>query len=273
VQARSMIKPVAMVATGGLLVAVAVAGTRAAGGLEVEFRPFLWRPGGVVEVVLLAAAALCLPLLIVGMVLRRREQKESESGELEWLRRLVFLAVLVASVLVLQELLPTLDEDAAGRDAESVETGTGPAEVIFSSWTAVLTAVLAVGALAMVWWRRRVGPASGPSLPGGDDRDAAVARAGRVALDRQWDDPRAAVVGCYAAMEDVLAAAGSARLRAETPLELLQRTVTEGRLAPGPGRRLTELFLTARYSSAPVTSGDVAEARQALRTVETGNMS
>jgi hypothetical protein len=271
VRAGSMIKPVAMVATGGLLVAAAVAGTRAAGGLEFELRPLVSVPGDDVEVVLLAAAVLCVPLLIVSMFLRRRAQRESEGDEFGWLRRLVLLAVLVASVLVLRELLPALDEGAGTSDTESADTGTGPAEVIFSGWTAVLAAILAMSALAMLWWRRRVEPAAGPQATGGEDNDGAAAtRAGRAALDRQWDDARAAVVGCYAAMEDVLEAAGGARRRAETPEELLHRAVTEGHLAPGPGRALTELFLTARYSSAPVASADVAVARQALRTVETG---
>ena len=129
---------------------------------------------------------------------------------------MVLLAVLVASVLVLRELLPALDE-GRDSDAESAETGAGPAEVIFSGWTAVLAAILAMSALAMLWWRRRVEPAAGPQATGGEDNDRAAAPAGRVALDRQWDDPRAAVVGCYAAMEDVLEAAGGARRRAETP--------------------------------------------------------
>jgi hypothetical protein len=172
---------------------------------------------------------------------------------------------------VLRELLPALDEDAATSETEAAEMGTGPAEVIFSGWTAVLAVILAMSALAMLWWRRRVEPAAGPQATGGEDNDrTAAARAGRVALDQQWDDPRAAVVGCYAAMEDVLEATGGARRRAETPEELLHRAVAEGHLAPGPGRALTELFLTARYSSTPVTSADVATARQALRTVETG---
>ena len=47
-----MIKPVAMVATGGLLVAAAAVGTRAAGGLELEFRPLLDIPSDVLGIVL-----------------------------------------------------------------------------------------------------------------------------------------------------------------------------------------------------------------------------
>ncbi len=175
-RAGSMIKPVAMVATGGLLVAAAVAGTRAAGGLEFELRPLVSVPGDDVEVVLLAAAVLCVPLLIVSMFLRRRAQRESEGDEFGWLRRLVLLAVLVASVLVLRELLPALDEDAGTSDTESADTGTGPAEVIFSGWTAVLAAILAMSALAMLWWRRRVEPAAGPQATGGEDNDRAAAR-------------------------------------------------------------------------------------------------
>jgi hypothetical protein len=79
-----------------------------------------------------------------------------------------------------------------------------------------------------------------------------------------------AVVDCYAAMEEVLAASGTSPRRAESPEELLERAIAEGRLAAGPGRRLTDLFLVARYSSAPVTTDDVAAGRAALSSIEPG---
>lgn len=266
---RSFVKPVAAVAAFGLLVAVAVVGTRALSGVQLDAQPLRPFSIGAFEVVLLVAAVLCLPLLVVSMVLNRQARRAAPRGEFEWLQRLVFLAVLIGSVLVLQQLLFSADDEGPGADSGTVDSGAGPAEALWSGWTAALAGALAVGALAVMWWRRHAAPAANPRRDRSDiGTDSAAARAGRVVLDRQWDDPRAAVVGCYAAMESVLADAGSARRRAETPEELLDRTVAEGRLAPGPGKRLTELFLTARYSSAVVTSGDVAAARQALRTVE-----
>lgn len=269
-QARAMIKLTAMVAAGGLLVAVAVTGTRAMADLDVEFRPVLAVPDGAIQLVILAAAVLCLPLLIVGMVLRRRARRAEQSGDVEWLRRLVFLAVLVASVLVLRELLPTNPEEGTTTDAGTGEAQEGPADVLFSGWTAVLAATLAAAAGIILWWRRHtINRTHGPSAATPRDDTAAV-RAGQAALDQPWEDPREAVVACYAAMEQVLAETGSARRRAETPEELLQRAIGEARLAPTPGRALTGLFLAARYSSASVTAADVAAARDALRSIETG---
>jgi Domain of unknown function (DUF4129) len=271
VRTRSKIKPVAMVATGGLLVVIAVTGTRALGRLDVEFRPLLALPGDAFQVVLLAAAVLCVPLLIVGMILRRRVRQAEERRELEWLQRLVFLAVLVAAVVVLRELLPTDVNDDTASDADLGRARAGPADVLWSSRTAILAVVLAATAVVMLWWRRHHACVPLRAAPGaGGDHDTAAVRAGEAVLDRAWDDPRAAVVGCYAAMEEALAETGDARGRAETPLELLQRAIAEGRLAAEPGRQLTELFLTARYSSAPMTSADVVAAREALGSIGAG---
>ena len=271
-RARSMIKPVAVVAAGALLVALAVIGTRAMNGLEFEFRPLLpMRGGNVVEVVILAAAVMCLPLMIVGMILRRREQKAEEGGNLAWLRRLVFITVVFAAVIVLRELLPTEAEQDAATDADLGRTRDGPADVLWSSGTAIFAVVLVAAAAMVLWFRRHLGRETVRVASGADiDDDSAAVRAGRAVLDREWDDPREAVVSCYAAMEEVLAESGNPRGRAETPEELLQRAISDGRLAPNPGRRLTELFLTARYSSVTLTRADVAAAREALRSIEPG---
>jgi Domain of unknown function (DUF4129) len=170
---------------------------------------------------------------------------------------------------VLRELLPTGGEDSAATDADLGRAGGGPADVLWSSGTAVLALLLAAAAVMVLWWRRhlvrdRVREASSTDI---DDAARAV-QVGRAALDRDWNDPRAAVVGCYAAMEEVLADSGSPRGFAETPEELLQRAISDGRLAPAPGRRLTDLFLAARYSSTTMSSADVAAAREALRSIE-----
>ena len=268
---RSGIKPVAVLATGGILVAVAVIGTRALAGLEVQARPLLTLPGNAFEIVLLAAAVLCLPLLVVGMMLRRRARRSGERRELEWLQRLVLLAVLIASVVVLRELLPTEADRDTATDTGGRQAQGGAADVLWSGWTAVIATLLAAGALAVWWWRRRLDHGSARAATEADtDRDAEAVRAGRVVLDRLSDEPRAAVVGCYAAMEEVLAETGDPRGHAETPDELLQRAIAGGRLAPEPGRRLTELFLTARYSSAAVTAADVIAAREALASIAAG---
>ncbi len=269
-RARSTIKPVAMVATGGLLVVLAVMGTRAAGRLDLEFRPLLAEPGEVFQVVLLAGAVLCIPLLIIGMILRRARRAD-QGRDREWLQRLVFLAVLVASVVVLRELLPTDAEQGAASDADLDRAREGPADVLWSGRIGVLAVVLAAASVAVLWWRRHLVHDPVRAAAGAEpDHETDAVRAGRAVLDDEWDDPRSAVVGCYAAMEEVLAETGGPRGRAETPEELLQRAIVERRLAAKPGRRLTELFLTARYSSASVSAADVAAAREALGSLEAG---
>ncbi|MGH8890045.1 MAG: DUF4129 domain-containing protein [Acidothermaceae bacterium] len=95
----------------------------------------------------------------------------------------------------------------------------------------------------------------------------AAADAGADAM-RDVADPRAAIISCYAAMEHVLAGAGIRRLVAETPGDLLARSVELG-IAPRAARRLTELFLEARYSTHPMSEGDRDAARAALAQLQT----
>jgi hypothetical protein len=95
----------------------------------------------------------------------------------------------------------------------------------------------------------------------------AAADAGADAM-RDVLDPRAAIIACYAAMERVLADAGIRRLVAETPSDLLARAI-ELNLAPDAARRLTALFLEARYSTHPLADADRDAAREALAQLRT----
>ncbi|MGH8824985.1 MAG: DUF4129 domain-containing protein [Jiangellaceae bacterium] len=269
-RARSAVTVTALVVAGAGLVAVAISGTRAAGQLELEFQPLLSVPGATLDVVLLVAAVLCIPILLVGRMLRRRRRPD-EGTPWEWLQRLVAVAAVIATVLVLRELQADQDRQVDS-DGGGLEASTGAADVIsWSGWLGLITVGLTCAAAGLVWWRVRAvrldTPTSAP-LDGADDLDAITA--GRAALDDPVGDPRGAVVACYAAMEAALASAGAGRRPAESPEELLARTVAEGRLPAEPGRRLTRLFLAARYSSAPVTAADVAAGREALSRIDTG---
>ena len=77
-------------------------------------------------------------------------------------------------------------------------------------------------------------------------------------------DSRAAIVNCYAAMEDSLAAAGSPPAAADTPAEVLARASAGGLLLSAAADTLTRLFRRARYSTLPVTESDRMAARDAL---------
>ncbi|TDT95510.1 uncharacterized protein DUF4129 [Streptomyces sp. 846.5] len=99
-----------------------------------------------------------------------------------------------------------------------------------------------------------------------EDDDGAVlgdaVRAGRTAL--QGEDVRAAVIACYAAMEESLIAGGVRRHAADSPADLLRRASEAGLLAGLAPHQLAGLFREARYSTHPMAESDLREARAAL---------
>jgi hypothetical protein len=139
---------------------------------------------------------------------------------------------------------------------------------------AVLLAVLlaALIAIAIRAWRRYRArrPRSDVPLAEQTDTPADLARAvesGRVAL-REVDDARAAIIACYAAMEESLADAGAARTVAETPDELLARAVAAELVSGAPAGRLTGLFYEARFSTHPMPRSQRDDAEGALAELE-----
>jgi hypothetical protein len=137
-------------------------------------------------------------------------------------------------------------------------------DVLYGLLVALLLAAV-VYCCVLLARRRRGGPAAEP-IPEPDDEPAelrAAVESGRAALLR-LDDARAAIIACYAAMEQSLARAGTARAVADTPDELLARAVAAG-LAQGPAAgRLTGLFYEARFSTHPLGPGERDAAEQAL---------
>ncbi len=114
----------------------------------------------------------------------------------------------------------------------------------------------AVVAIAIMIWRghRSRRPRTDVPMAPPADTPADLARAvssGRVAL-RSVDDARAAIIACYVAMEQSLAAAGAARTVADTPDELLARAVAAQLVSGAPAGRLTGLFYEARFSTHPM---------------------
>lgn len=98
-----------------------------------------------------------------------------------------------------------------------------------------------------------------------DDDSAALGeavRAGRMAL--QGEDVRAAVIGCYAAMEESLITGGVRRHAADSPADLLRRASEAGLLAGLAPHQLAGLFREARYSTHPMAESDLRKARAAL---------
>jgi hypothetical protein len=80
-------------------------------------------------------------------------------------------------------------------------------------------------------------------------------------------DPRRAVIGAYARLERVLAAHGFPRRTSETQEEYVGRILDEFEVDRRFVRRLTELFLRAKFSQHAVDTGMKEEAIEALEQV------
>ena len=113
------------------------------------------------------------------------------------------------------------------------------------------------------WRRRAAGAPVEPAAEDEEDQLRAVVESGRSAL-RLVDDARAAIIACYAAMEQALARAGAARAAADTPYELLLRAADRDLIRTDAATRLTTLFYEARFSSHPMPPARRDDAQQAL---------
>ena len=110
----------------------------------------------------------------------------------------------------------------------------------------------------------RPSPGAGDGFMAEDPEDLrAAVESGRSAL-RTVDEPRAAIIACYVAMERSLAERGAARAVADTPDELLARATSSGIVRGPAAGRLTALFYEARFSSHPLDGGQRDAAEQAL---------
>jgi membrane protein implicated in regulation of membrane protease activity len=129
-------------------------------------------------------------------------------------------------------------------------------------------AAVVVLALFVTRWlqaRRTPPPPLRSTLEPEDDGSAALGdavRAGRMAL--QGEDVRAAVIACYAAMEESLIAGGVRRHAADSPADLLRRASEAGLLDGLAPHQLAGLFREARYSTHPMAESDLRRARSAL---------
>jgi hypothetical protein len=114
-----------------------------------------------------------------------------------------------------------------------------------------------------------------PDAPTADEVRAAMA-ASRAALI-EGDDPRAAVIACWLALEELASRGGVPRAASDAPGDLVARMLGVARdpsgerpfqALTGPAERaltaLAERYRAARYAPAPVTEADRATARGAL---------
>jgi hypothetical protein len=257
-----------------LLVAVAAIGLRAGGTFSAAGNPQIlglsgraayWALAGTEVVMALAGIALLIARLIwarqSGVPLRRQRRS------LWWLLLLPLTVWGLAKILRMrQRPVPPRAHTGhrvtvAGVVAHHHQGDPWPLLILF--------AALAVAAVALTSYRRR---RSGPRPASDEAADAAAAplaaalAAGARALHED-PDPRAAIIGCYAAMERSLADAGSPPRLADTPAEVLGRATASGLVRSPWAGTLTGLFRRARYSSHPMTEADRAAAIGALAQV------
>ncbi|MCQ4209567.1 DUF4129 domain-containing protein [Streptomyces longispororuber] len=147
--------------------------------------------------------------------------------------------------------------------------GSGLPLYVLLGLVAAAALVLLVLVVVRRLWRHGLPVPSLPAVAGEDeDRELLLSaiRSGRRALD-DGADARAAVIACYAAMEDALAASGVDRRASDSPADLLTRATRAG-LAAGPAApRLTTLFREARYSSHPMDDTQRTAAADALEEI------
>jgi LPXTG-motif cell wall-anchored protein len=156
---------------------------------------------------------------------------------------------------------------SAHAEAQGIENkhGTGSSSIWILA--AGAAALLFAGPAAFVIWRRsRVEPFE----PEDDAVPDSLALAIDEALDdlRAEQDPRKAVIACYARMEAALAHAGFARVPSEAPLEYMGRALGRLHVRQEAIELLTRSFEWAKFSHHPVGEpmrGDAIEALARIR--------
>jgi hypothetical protein len=285
------------VAAVALLAAVAAVGLRARGATTLSWNATAVSAEGaairdVLGILALAGVLACAVLLTAAFSGRRKRRQRGEPRHVHeepplpwWIRPATLLLVL--AVLVVPFVLLILQAHGHPQIPATPPAGIASPGGIASpaaslaprsrarsggsgGWPAAALIVLAVAAALLLFWRgnRPAGaPAPGaspPVPPPAAPRSLAGALAAGTAALGRGEDPRAAIIGCYAAMERSLAAAGSAPAAADTPAEVLARAASRGLVRSAAVGTLTSLFREARYSDHPLREVDRASAIEAL---------
>lgn len=224
---------------------------------------------------------------------RRPPQRRQELTPPNWRKALLALAAVVlitVGLALLGRLVIPPREPSAGRRPggtgvdpprpgqrrPSTEAPDSGGEFSVELWSAVLVVMLLALVAANVVARRRqarLAPAAEPEpddagLPAREPPLAVAVRRALSTVDEPGVDPRAAIIRCYAAMEQALAEAPVTAPRpADTPSEVLRRATEAGQLRGADGPRLVDLFAEARYSTHPITEADRATAAGTLRAI------
>jgi uncharacterized protein DUF4129 len=258
-----------------LVLAIAVVGLRAGGSFSaVGSARLLYLIGRALYWVIIAVGGLLVARELVAIAAWLLWARGRSARVRERRRRSPWwLLVVIVEVAALAKILAWLRQHQAAARVQASH-GAGHPRVPGwhgllppgSSWPLLMAlTIAAVLAAALVTSARR---AAHPRLPPGPGLaaveplvQALAAGAGALADD---PDPRAAIVGCYAAMERSLASAGAPPQAADTPAQVLDRASAEGLVQTSAAGTLTALFRRARYSTHTMTEADRDAARHAL---------
>jgi len=268
--AARALRPVVAVLALAAVVAVAARGSTPGGTSERR------GPADLVLDTLLTLTLLLFALAIAFLVYAFIHRKEVGKLRLPERTRpsavtslLVFF--MVVGVLALLQIRGFFDDDGAeGQPGGAGETGDDvmPPDPGYEPRLAWIPLIL-VGALTAIAYvaltiaaRRRSAERPRSSVA------ATLADVLDDSLDdlRAEADPRRAVIAAYARLEKVLAAHGLARRSPETPEEFLARILPELEVDAASIRRLTDLFVWAKYSHHEVRPAMKEEAIAALTT-------
>ncbi|MEV7499139.1 DUF4129 domain-containing protein [Streptomyces sp. NPDC093018] len=149
----------------------------------------------------------------------------------------------------------------------------GPTPILLGLGIALFVVVVVIAGLYLRRYLTRSPVLEAPATHGtaGDERERltrAVDSGRRALLD--GTDARAAVIACYATMEESLAASGVARRASDSPQDLLERAAAGGLPARAAVVELTALFREARYSTHPMDDGHRERAAAALTEIADG---
>ncbi|MDP9226428.1 MAG: DUF4129 domain-containing protein, partial [Actinomycetota bacterium] len=152
---------------------------------------------------------------------------------------------------------------ASSRDqASKLEPKVSPVPGAIATTALLLLLVTLIG--GALWLRRR--PAS--AVTDSPSRRELAARVDASLIDlEQIADPRAAVIACYARMQNTFESAGVERYSSDTALELLARAFQKAGIPQQSAILLTELFHSAKFSRHPVGEQSRGSAIAALQVI------
>ncbi|ACZ86826.1 DUF4129 domain-containing protein [Streptosporangium roseum] len=159
------------------------------------------------------------------------------------------------------------------RSADVLPVGEDPTGR-FAFWAVVVIgAMLAAPVIVMLVRMLMRSGDRPPAVRPAQERPAAAAemraalRAGLTDLDA-GDDPRRAVIACWLRLEHAAAGAGTPRLAADTPGDLVTRLLAAHRVSGPALGRLAAAYRQARYAPHEVTGSLRGTARRALAEVD-----